>query len=106
MAKLSSAPFVYVETDAVSSGPESWTLETLRSRYHMQPLSKENVHRALADRDALLTVMEARNQTDPKILEMCDYLMDIRHQFVRMILDAADLGDRNAESLREQARNI
>lgn len=106
MAKLSSAPFVYVESEAVSTGVESWTLETLRQRYHMQPLNKSIVHRALADRDALLCLMEARNHTDQNILEMCDYLMDIRHQFVRMILDAADKDLRSAEYLREQARNI
>lgn len=106
MAKLNSTPFMFSKSEVMANGVGSWTLETLHQRYHAQPLTKENVHRALADRNALLNLMEARNYTDPNIIEMCDYLMDIRHQFVRMILDAADQDDRSAKHLRERVRNI
>lgn len=95
---------ISVESDAV--GVESWTMETLQERYLYQPLSRETVSCAMSDRELLFDLMESRRCKDENILQMCDYLMDIRHQFVKLILDEADRHDNSAETLRQQVRNI
>ncbi|QDH49057.1 hypothetical protein PHYNN_225 [Pantoea phage Phynn] len=88
------------------SNIESWTLETLQNWYTGKPLTKEIVYKALSERDYLFTYMESTGRTDMRIVEMCDYLMEIRNIYVRMLLDMADRDENSAEYLRNQARNI